>query len=92
MNKNNKNITIRNQAIINSYINQTKNKPNMLPTTEIIDYIKNNYNSFLKEKEQNLNAGKDEIELGNIFFIPPGLNSPEKIVNINEINSAKKCF
>ena len=83
MNKNNKNITIRNQAIINSYINQTKNKPNMLPTTEIIDYIKNNYNSFLKEKEQNLNAGKDEIELGNIFFIPPGLNSPEKIVNIN---------
>jgi len=82
-NQNKENITIRNQAIINSYINQTKNKPNMLPTTEIIDYIKNNYNSFLKEKEQNLNAGKDEIELGNIFFIPPGLNSPEKIVNIN---------
>jgi hypothetical protein len=83
MNKNNKNITIRNQAIINSYINQTKNKPNMLPTTEIIDYIKNNYNSFLKEKEQNLIAGKDEIELGSIFFIPPGSNLPEKIVNIN---------
>ena len=83
MNKNNKNITIRNQAIINSYINQTKNKPNMLPTTEIIDYIKNNYNSFLKEKEQNLIAGKDEIELGSIFLIPPGSNLPEKIVNIN---------
>lgn len=83
MSKNNKNIKIRNDAIINSYINQTKNKPNLLPTTEIIDYIKNNYNNFIKEKEQNLIAGKDEIELSSIFFIPPELNLPEKIVNIN---------
>ena len=56
MNKNNKNITIRNQAIINSYINQTKNKPNMLPTTEIIDYIKNNYKSFLKESNYSIES------------------------------------
>jgi hypothetical protein len=83
MSKNNKNIKIRNDAIINNYINQTKNKPNLLPTTEIIDYIKNNYNNFIKEKEQNIIAGKDEIELSSIFSIPPGLNLPEKIVNIN---------
>lgn len=83
MSKNNKNIKIRNDAIINSYINQTKNKPNLLPTTEIIDYIKNNYNNFIKEKEQNLIAGKNEIELSSIFSIPPELNLPEKIVNIN---------
>ena len=83
MNKNNKNITIRNQAIIKSYINQVKNKPNLLPITEIIEYIKKNYNNFIKEKEQNLIAGKDEIELSSIFFIPPGLNLPEKTVNIN---------
>uniref|UniRef100_A0A6C0KN41 Uncharacterized protein n=1 Tax=viral metagenome TaxID=1070528 RepID=A0A6C0KN41_9ZZZZ len=79
--KNNKekDITVRNKAIISNYMLQIKKDSSYFPKTEIIEYIIKNYQEDLIK----------EYELNDIFAMPSDLFLPEKVFNISS-NFQKK--
>ena len=77
------NIDIRNKTIISNYENTiVKQNPLELPITEFIEYIKTLYEPFVTEQEEKRRLKQHEIELTDIFYIPPELLRPEKKDNI----------
>jgi len=77
------NTDIRNKAIISNYEkNIIEQNPQQLPSTEFIEYIKTLYEPFVTEQEEKRRLKQHEIELTDIFYIPPELLKPEKKDNI----------
>ena len=86
MKLNYKNNTRRNnkRTLLDNYIFFVTKYPTLLPNkVDIVKYMKKIYIPFIDEKKQNGKMNKNELNLTDIFSIPPELLKPEQIASIN---------
>jgi len=72
----------RNNAIKSMY-NKDYYGSDLLPLTNIINYINSNFNSFVIEKEEKQKLHVNEVDFADFFIVDDILNKAEKITNIN---------
>ena len=86
MKLNYKNNTRRNnkRTLLDNYIFFVTKHPTSLPNkVDIVKYMKKIYIPFIDEKNQNNQMNKNELNLTDIFSVPPELQKPEQITSIN---------
>ena len=77
-------IPSRNNAIKSTY-NKDYYGTKLLPMTNIINYINDNFNQFVIDKERRQNERKHEVDFDDFFIIDDILEKKEKKADINII-------
>lgn len=83
------NLQSRNSAIIKSYLTNYSNS-DLLPVTEIINFINVNHNTFMIEKEEKEALKLDPFTLQDFFIHDEKLTTPEDSTNIQNLTINQK--
>ena len=82
-NKTRKSITPSRNNAIKSMYNKDYYGTELLPMTDILNYINDGFNGFVIEKERKMKEDEDEVDFADFFIVDDILKKKEKIANIN---------